>query len=143
MRFFVALFAAVALLHAMSAESIAQQPQGGYGPKYPAGGYGAHGGYHGRGGCANCGHGYGYGVGHGYGYGYGHGHGGHHLAHHYNFNNVPMMQPLAYLAGPTSPTVTYPYYTTRGPRDFLQDACGPNPILPYRRPKICLPSIGP
>jgi hypothetical protein len=26
-------------------------------------------------------------------------------------------------AGPSSPTVTYPYYTTRGPRDFLN----PNP----------------
>ncbi len=23
--------------------------------------------------------------------------------------------------GPMSPTVTYPYYTTRGPRDFLAD----------------------
>lgn len=31
-------------------------------------------------------------------------------------------------AGPAQPTVTYPYYTTRGPRDFLN----PNP-----------PSIGP
>jgi len=28
-------------------------------------------------------------------------------------------QPVAPYAGPGSPQVTYPYYTTRGPRDFL------------------------
>jgi hypothetical protein len=72
-----------------------------------------------------------------YGGAYGGGYGG------YGAYGVPALSPPAYSAGPPTPAVTYPYYTTRGPRDFLQDACGPNPILPYRKPKICLPRIGP
>ena len=31
-------------------------------------------------------------------------------------------QPVPAYAGPGSPQVTYPYYTTRGPRDFLSPA---------------------
>ncbi|MCA9238113.1 MAG: hypothetical protein KDA44_21720 [Planctomycetales bacterium] len=34
-----------------------------------------------------------------------------------------------YNAGPPTPTVAYPYYTVRGPRDFLQ--CNPPSIGPY------------
>ena len=47
-----------------------------------------------------------------YGHGYGHGHG--HFAHH---------RGPAYggPAGPPTAQVAYPYYTTRGPRDFLLD----------------------
>ena len=62
----------------------------------------------------------------------GHGHGHHlknrgparvgHLPHHY------MEQQMYGQGGPQGPTVAYPYYTTRAPRDFLLD----NP-----------PSIGP
>ena len=37
------------------------------------------------------------------------------LPHHYYHNQQP--------AGPATPTVAYPYYTTRAPRDFL----APNP----------------
>jgi hypothetical protein len=44
--------------------------------------------------------------------------------------------------GAQAPTYAYPYYTTRGPRDFLQDACGPPMILPYSPRTSCLPSIG-
>ena len=32
-------------------------------------------------------------------------------------------------AGPPAGTITYPYYTTRGPRDFL--ARSPQPLGPY------------
>lgn len=105
------------------------------------GGFGGYG-YGGQG-YAGYGHGHG---GYGYGgYGYGHGHHGHHAYHGapYNLGAVPVIPPPAYQSGPPTAAVTYPYYTVRGPRDFLQDACGPNPILPYRKPKICLPSIGP
>ena len=128
-------------------------------------GYGGYAGYAGAGyghlhgaslhGCPHCarggyGHGHGHGYGHGYGYGHGHGYGHHpcechprYHGFHRSLYNVPMMTPPAYQAGPPTAAVTYPYYTVRGPRDFLQDGCGPNPILPYRRPTICLPSIGP
>ncbi len=44
--------------------------------------------------------------------------------------------------GGVAPTYAYPYYTTRGPRDFLVDGCGPPPIVPYRPKTTCLPSIG-
>ena len=45
--------------------------------------------------------------------------------------------------GNPAPTYAYPYYTTRGPRDFLADGCGAPPIAPYNpRPPLCLPSIG-
>jgi hypothetical protein len=123
---------------AAASESHAQK-----GSPYGYGGYGYAGQGYGHGG-------YGYGHGHGYGaYGYGncgphgcHGHGNYHGAP-YNLYSVAAMAPPAYQAGPPTAAVTYPYYTVRGPRDFLQDACGPNPILPYRRPTICLPSIGP
>ncbi len=37
---------------------------------------------------------------------------------------------------------SYPYYTTRGPRDFLQNGCGPVPIVGGTPRKTCLPSIG-
>ena len=41
------------------------------------------------------------------------------------------------------PAYRYPYYTNRGPRDFLLDGCGPPPVTPYVPPrKLCLPSIG-
>ena len=45
-------------------------------------------------------------------------------------------------AGAAAPTYAYPYYTTRGPRDFLQDGCGPPPVYPYNPRVSCLPSIG-
>jgi len=88
---------------------------------------------------AQKGAGYGYGQGaygrgpHAYGQRgplrYGLGHGGHwgHWNHHryhgpfHHVHNVPVLPPPAYAAGPPTPTVTYPYYTTRGPRDFLLD----------------------
>ncbi len=41
-----------------------------------------------------------------------------------------------------TPTYAYPYYTLRGPRDFLQDSCAPNPILPSGPKRTCVPSIG-
>lgn len=44
--------------------------------------------------------------------------------------------------GGQAPTYAYPYYTTRGPRDFLQDACAPGPILPYNPRTSCLPPLG-
>ncbi len=47
-------------------------------------------------------------------------------------------------AGPDSsaPTYAYPYYTTRGPRDFLQDGCGPPQIGSSQPQPMCLPTIG-
>lgn len=47
-------------------------------------------------------------------------------------------------AGPDSsaPSYAYPYYTTRGPRDFLQDGCGPAQIGPSQARPLCLPTIG-
>lgn len=79
-------------------------------------------------GCQQCGHGGGHMLGHGmHGGGMGHGGmghggmaggmGGHHQSRTYTGPQ-----------GPTGGQVAYPYYTTRGPRDFLID----NP-----------PSIGP
>ncbi|MCH2178250.1 MAG: hypothetical protein MK106_05540 [Mariniblastus sp.] len=45
--------------------------------------------------------------------------------------------------GTPTPAFAYPYYTTRGPRDFLTDGCGQAPIAPYNpRTPLCLPSIG-
>ena len=44
--------------------------------------------------------------------------------------------------GGSAPTYAYPYYTTRGPRDFLQDGCGPPPIYPSNPRPNCLPTIG-
>jgi hypothetical protein len=41
-----------------------------------------------------------------------------------------------------TPTYAYPYYTLRGPRDFLQDSCAPNPIMPSGSKSSCVPSIG-
>ena len=111
MRFHVAMFAVAVLIVATAGPSFAQKGHGGYG----GGAYGYH---H---------HGYG-----GYGYGYcGHGCNSHHGYHaalhalrHYNgFGNVPALPPPAFNPGPATPTVTYPYYTVRGPRDFLL----PNP----------------
>lgn len=54
---------------------------------------------------------------------------------------VPHTVPTQGMTG-QAPQYMYPYYTTRGPRDFLQDACAPGPILPYAPKKSCLPSIG-
>jgi hypothetical protein len=54
---------------------------------------------------------------------------------------VPHMAQAPGMTG-QAPQYVYPYYTTRGPRDFLQDACAPGPILPYNPKKTCLPSIG-
>jgi hypothetical protein len=71
----------------------------------------------------------------------GHGHGRHahgwsprwevsrnanHLAPYYgHYHNgafgVPAVAPPAYVPGPPTAAVTYPYYTVRGPRDFLMD----------------------
>ncbi len=76
-------------------------------------------------GCGNsacggaCGHG-----GHGHGlaqHGHGHGHGLPAAGHR---ANVPPPLPHGYQhqvgpAGPATPQVAYPYYTIRGPRDFL------------------------
>jgi len=74
--------------------------------------------------CPNCSPG-GYGQGYGYG-GYGHHHGGsygpwggaHHTPgyphHHFSRSYIGPQ-------GPPTPQVAYPYYTTRGPRDFLLD----------------------
>ena len=44
--------------------------------------------------------------------------------------------------GGSAPSYAYPYYTTRGPRDFLQDGCGPPPIYPSNPRPNCLPTIG-
>lgn len=44
--------------------------------------------------------------------------------------------------GSTAPSYVYPYYTTRGPRDFLQDACDPPQIYPHNPQPNCLPTIG-
>ena len=44
--------------------------------------------------------------------------------------------------GGAAPSYAYPYYTTRGPRDFLQDGCGPPPIYPSNPRPNCLPTIG-
>jgi hypothetical protein len=42
----------------------------------------------------------------------------------------------------SAPTYAYPYYTTRGPRDFLADGCAPPQIYPYNPQPLCLPTIG-
>lgn len=44
--------------------------------------------------------------------------------------------------GGQAPAYAYPYYTTRGPRDFLLDGCGPPPIMGYSPRRPCVPSIG-
>lgn len=75
------------------------------------------------------------------------GHGGpirNHLAKNHPYGgNIPHT-PNANLngQGPLTPTYAYPYYTTRGPRDFLVDGCGPAPIVPSSPRVICAPSIG-
>ncbi len=118
MKLFLALFAVAALTLAAASTSFAQKGYGGYGytQGYPQGyggygqyqgGYGGYGGYgYGPQGCGNCAP-------------YGQYGGLHGLRNYNNFGNVPQLPPPAYTAGPPSPTVTYPYYTTRGPRDFL------------------------
>ena len=42
--------------------------------------------------------------------------------------------------GGSAPSYAYPYYTTRGPRDFLQDGCGPPPIYPVSYTHLTLPT---
>jgi hypothetical protein len=100
---------------------------GGPGQKFSGGYYGGdyYGHYHG-------GH---YGHHHGFGHFGHHGHGagcyGVHAAFHgpiYAGAVVPALPPPPYNAGPPTPAVTYPYYTTRGPRDFLLD--NPPPLGP-------------
>lgn len=85
------------------------QPHGGYG----YGGYGYHGGA--------CGpHGCGHGCMNPYGGNFG-------CCGIYG-SGVPVMGPPAYQAGPPVGAVTYPYYTIRGPRDFLMN--NPPPLGP-------------
>jgi hypothetical protein len=58
------------------------------------------------------------------GYGTRGGHAGILAAHHGRHHRGPQSHLGPYPGpadGPPSPTVTYPYYTTRGPRDFLMD----------------------
>ena len=98
----IMLGAAVLLLAAANVS----HAQKGFAPGYGWGGYGV--GY---------GHG-GYGYG---GYGYPGRHGHHYYGPHTHLHAVPYIPPPAYQAGPPCPTVTYPYYTTRGPRDFLMN----------------------
>ena len=107
MRHFFAMLAVALLMLAATHECDAQK---GYGGGYGWGGYAG----------AGYGHMHGHGGYGGYGGYYG-GPRGYHHAHgfHPSMYNVPYMQPPAFQAGPPSPTVTYPYYTTRGPRDFL------------------------
>jgi len=94
-------------------------------------------GYVGDGGCNDCGTGgagYGTGLGNASGYAGGMGHGaGHQLGRHFAPGHLmgPTPTPVAWLphgymddrgpSGPQSPTYGYPYYTLRGPRDFLLD----------------------
>lgn len=69
-----------------------------------------------RGQCDCGGHGHGGHGGHAHGGGLGHGGAaGGHLAHHHQSREYTGPQ------GPDTAQVGYPYYTTRGPRDFLQD----------------------
>lgn len=127
MKYAITIVAVGALLLAAAGESYAQK---GYG--YGYGGYGN--------GCPSCG-GYGQNAGllgwrRANNYGYGNANAGYYgnWNHHrywgyfHNVDNVPVLPPPAYMSGPPTAAVTYPYYTTRGPRDFLLD----NP-----------PSIGP
>ena len=79
------------------------------------------------GGCSSCGHGGGH-VGHGDPGTGGHAWGGHGVgfAGLGNPQAVPRIPHGQYPggvgpAGPSSAAVGYPYYTTRGPRDFLMD----------------------
>jgi len=68
------------------------------------------------GGCVggNCHHAWGHYPGHGYGPGAGYG-------HHGYMPPPPHYSGYAAQPGPISATVAYPYYTIRGPRDFLRD----------------------
>jgi hypothetical protein len=72
---------------------------------------------------------------HGFGHGGHHGHGRLHAAFGaYGDTRVGGVGPGTggplgyYNGGPATPTVVYPYYTTRGPRDFL--AANPRGIGP-------------
>ena len=79
-------------------------------------GHGGYAGYEGDGGDCGCG---------GHGHGHGHGHGGDvyaggkvqpHPHANYARNNGGQQ---FFDSGPAVPSVTYPYYTNRGPRDYL------------------------
>ena len=117
MKHFFALLAVALLMLAATQESHAQKGAGGrvfgWGGGYAGNGYGQ----------MYGGHMPGYGYGGGYGGGYYNGHSG--VAHYHGFHgsmyNVPMIPPPAYQAGPPTAAVTYPYYTVRGPRDFLMN----------------------
>lgn len=81
----------------------------------------AEGGYHGgrfAGGCQNCG-GFRFGGGGGGHFGGGHFGGG--QGHQRGMHGVPHHFSREYLGpqGPQSAQVAYPYYTTRGPRDYF------------------------
>jgi hypothetical protein len=119
MKYLALGFAAAAVLLAFAAsDAQAQWGKGGYGHGYSqAYGYGGHDGYGLLGGH------YGY-PNQGFGYGW-----GHHACcgpqpvwdTHRAIYRVPILPPPAYNPGPPTPAVTYPYYTVRGPRDFLMD----------------------
>ena len=120
MKYVFTMLAVAMLMLCATQESQAQK--GFRGGGYGWGGYGQfQGGYGGYGhmGYGHGGHGH---VGYGHG-GYYHPHCGHHCYHGFqrHYYNVPMIPPPAYQAGPPTAAVTYPYYTVRGPRDFLMD----------------------
>ncbi len=103
MKYLIAILAVGALMLAAASDSYAQK---GYG----YGGYG-----HGRGLLDRLGRG-----GNGYGQGqWGHWNHHRHWGYQHHPGNVPVLPPPAYMSGPPTAAVTYPYYTTRGPRDFL------------------------
>jgi hypothetical protein len=112
---------ALALVAAATAEA------GGPGQKFVGGYYGGNynGHYQQHGwGQAFGGHGHPHGMGqYGNFYGAPYGYGGHHGGY-----PVPAMSPPVYNPGPPTAAVTYPYYTTRGPRDFFLN--NPPPLGP-------------
>ncbi len=116
MKYLIATFAAAALLFVTAQDSFAQKGFGKGGAPSHGWGHTQHG-HHGYGYPHYYGH-----LHHGH-HGH-HGHGGH-IGHGdywrapYDLGAVPYYPSPAYNPGPLSPTVTYPYYTTRGPRDFL------------------------
>jgi hypothetical protein len=80
--------------------------------------------------CPSCKPGYAGGFGHGYGYG--HGFPGHHAFHQGGSmlpgGGIHYRPPTEPAGGPVG-TYAYPYYTIRGPRDFLM--ANPPSIGPY------------
>lgn len=98
---------------------------GGHAGGCPSGACGGHGGGYAHAGCEACGDGRfagggGHG-GHGGGGHFGNGHGGGPGNHQRGMPGVPHHFSREYLGpqGPPSAQVAYPYYTTRGPRDYF------------------------